>query len=236
MKKSLTFYLPALIFLLVVSFKSETYARDTKIFNIKNFNAVQIGSGMNLTVVQSEKFGITAAGEPDDLKDLIVEKRGDVLKIKFRRSSFFGSHHHKVSFNINMPELKRLELSGGAKADIKMNIKSNKFSAEMSGGSYMKGDLKCGSISFDCSGGSQAKLNGSGTNLNVDGSGGCGINLKEFSVKNVNIELSGGSSAVVNMNGKLDADLSGGSRVYYYGKAEIGKTDFSSGSGIYKGK
>ena len=236
MKKSLTFYTSALIFLFIISSRTSVYAKDTKTFNIKNFNAIEIGSGMSLTVNQSEKFSVTASGDSKDLKDLVVEKNGDVLKIRFRSRSFFGSHHHKVSFDINMPELKGLDLSGGASAEVKMDNGTKSFSAEMTGGSYLGGNIKCGRISLDGSGGSRTKLGGNGTELKIEGSGGSNYNLKDITVNNVNIELSGGSSATVNMNGKLDADLSGGSRVYYYGKAEMGKTDFSSGSGVYKGK
>jgi hypothetical protein len=88
---------------------------------------------------------------------------------------------------------------------------------------------------LELSGGSWVEISGNGKNLSVDGSGGSNFKLKNFSVENVNAELSGGSQVVITMNGELNTDQSGGSHLTYYGKASIGNTDFSGGSGVSKG-
>jgi hypothetical protein len=97
------------------------------------------------------------------------------------------------------------------------------------------GELTCGNASFDVSGGGKVRLSGEGANLNIEGSGGAMFRLKEFSVKNVNADLSGGTHATININGTLNTDQSGGSRIVYYGNMNLGNTDFSGGSGINKG-
>ncbi len=233
-KSSLFLFMP--VFLLI-SLSSTAFGSDSRTFGNKDFTAIEIGSGMYLNVTQSDSYSIEAVGNKDDLKDLDVEQSGDVLKIRFKSSSFFGfGHHHRVEFNIKMPELNRLDLSGGAKGNIKMDIGSKKFSTELSGGAQLDGNLKCGNVSLELSGGSRAGLNGSGGNLKIDGSGGSKFHMKDFSSTNAKVELSGGSQATINMNGTLDADLNGGSHIYYFGKIELGSTDFSGGSGISKGK
>ena len=73
---------------------------------------------------------------------------------------------------------------------------------------------------------------GSADNLIVDGSGGSQFELGSFPVGNANIKISGGGRATVNVNGTLDLDLSGGSRVIYDGEPKIGDIEFSGGSTI----
>ncbi len=237
MKRSLPIIL-ILTFLITVIHVSPVFGGDdTRSFNYKNFNAIDIGSGMHITVTQSDTYSIEASGDNDDLDDLKLEQKGNKLRINFKSSSFFGfSHHHTVKFTIKMPMLTAIALSGGAKGNIKMDASSKDFSAELNGGAYLEGNLKCGNMSFELSGGSRVNLNGSGSKLNIDGSGGSKCSLKDFAVTDANIDLSGGSHAAINMNGKLDADLSGGSHIYYTGKVELGSTDFSGGSGISKGE
>ncbi len=237
MKKSFTMFGLILTLLFLANTLTAFAGDDTRTFNFKDFNAVEIGAGMHLIVTQSDSFSIEATGDNDDLKDLQVEKKGNVLKIKYKSHSFFNfSRHHKVEFNIKMPQLSALDLSGGARGDIKMDNTSKTFSAELSGGAYLEGELKCGNIAFDLSGGSRVNLKGSGGNIKIEGSGGSMFKLKDFSGINANVGLSGGSQATITMNGELNADLNGGSHVYYYGKVELGSTDFSGGSGISKGR
>ncbi len=236
MKASLT-VLFALTLLFCVVQAGNTYAGDnTRSFSFKNFNAIDIGAGMHITVTQSDTYSIEATGDQDDLDDLKVEKKGDKLQIGFKSSSFFSfKHHHTVKFEIKMPLLTGIELSGGARGNVKMDAGVKNFTAELNGGAYMEGTINCGKTSVEVSGGSRINLNGKGSKLKIDGSGGSKCNLKDFEVTDASIELSGGSKATIKMNGKLDADLSGGSHIYYLGKVELGSTDFSGGSGISKG-
>ncbi len=208
----------------------------TKNYNFKDFSGIDIGSGMKLTVTQSDNYSISVTAEEKAFHDLKVEKSGSKLKIYFDRSWFFGSSRHgNVEVNITMPSLTYLDLSGGVIGKVTMDVSGKRFKAEMSGGTILHGNLKCSDVKFDLSGGSRVEMSGNGGNLKIEGSGGSMFRLKDFEVKDVDAELSGGSQAVVSMDGTLDADQSGGSRITYYGKMELGHTSFSGGSGISKG-
>lgn len=237
MKKTLfALLMPLFVFLLAAG----TFAGEkTKTYDITNFNGVSVGSGMHLVVTQSDNYSITITGDERDFKDLVVEKKGNSLHIYYDRSgwSWFGHHRRgNVEVKITMPELTSVDLSGGAEGDISMNVGDKTFSAETSGGAELKGRLTCGNLSVETSGGSRVELSGSGRNLSADGSGGSRIKLKDFAVKNVSADLSGGCTAWINMNGTLNSDQSGGSRIYYYGNISLGNTSFSGGSGVSKGK
>jgi len=233
-------YLNTLLLSVFILFVSITRASDrsTKTYNYKDFTAVEVSSGMHLTVTQSDSYSIEVIADQEDFKYLKVEKDGNALKFYFERNffSFNWGRHHKVEVNIKMPALTGADLSGGSTGNITMNVPSKKFSAELSGGSQIKGDLKCANIQLELSGGSVVELSGDGKNLKVDGSGGSIFNLKNFAVGDVDADLSGGSQVTVTMNGTLNTEQSGGSHITYYGNASLGDTDFSGGSGVSKGR
>lgn len=232
--KYVTIFSVMLAFILLsVSAFAETV---TKEYNYKDFKAVDVGAGMRLTVTQSDTYSIKVKADDDDIKDLVVKKSGDELSFSFKRSGWFSwSRHGRVEIEITMPALRALDLSGGAMSKIKMDIGSKSFTADISGGAGLSGNLVCGKAYFDLSGGAGVNLSGSGADLKMEGSGGANFRLKDFSVKNVDADLSGGTYATINMNGTLNTDQSGGSRIIYYGNVTLGNTDFSGGAGISKG-
>ena len=49
---------------------------------------------------------------------------------------------------------------------------------------------------------------------------------------NANVEASGGSEVTVNASGRLDADASGGSDIYYLGSPTLGTIEESGGGDV----
>ena len=233
-----------LLFSIIISagilFNSAAFAsgNQSKTYNYKDFTAVEVSSGMHLTVTQSDSYSIEVTADNEDFEYLKVEKDGNTLKFYFKKDfwSFGWTKHHKIDVNIKMPALTGADLSGGSVGDINMDVSSKRFTADLSGGSSLNGNLKCANIQFELSGGSTVDLSGNGKNLKVEGSGGSIFNLKNFKVGNVDADLSGGSQVTVTMNGTLNTSQSGGSHLTYYGSASIGDTDFSGGSGVSKGR
>ena len=231
MKKYFTFIISSFIVLMICN--SASAQSQTKNYDYKNFTKVEAGWGMQLTITQSDDYFIEVKADEKDFEYLKVEKDGSSLKFYIDKHSY--RKRSDIDITIKMPALTALDLSGGAEANIDMNISSKEFESELSGGAVLNGNLKCGDISLSSSGGATTKLSGRADNLNVDGSGGCQFKLKNFSVKNVNSELSGGSGLRVTMNGNLSSDQSGGSSIVYYGNANSVSSHSSGGSSVRRG-
>jgi hypothetical protein len=206
--------------------------RPTKKYDYKDFHKVEVSNGMLLNIIQSSSYSVEVSADESDFEYLQVVKKGNTLKVYIDRNNY--RKKGDIQINIKMPVLTGLDLSGGSRGEVSMNIKDN-FNCELSGGAEVSGNLNCKDINIEVSGGSTVNFSGRGNNLTADASGGSIYHLKDFAVKNVDVDLSGGSRLEINMNGTLDVDASGGSRVIYYGSANIGSTDFSGGSGISQG-
>jgi serine/threonine-protein kinase len=224
-------------------------------FEFSDFTEVKVENGFQVEVTQSSTFRVEITVDDNVLEHIEVSKSGNTLRIKPKSNRLFRSVTMRAT--ITMPDLYKIELSGGSEADIAGFNSSHELSVSLSGGSHMNslrspsditaGDadfnlsggshvtlsgITVGDAGFNLSGGSHVTLSGSADNLDVKGSGGSHFNLEDFSVSNADVNLSGGSHATVNVDGTLDVNLSGGSHVTYIDNPTLGDIDVSWDSTI----
>lgn len=199
-----------------------------------DFTSVDAGSGFMVEISKSNSYNVLVTADDNVMEHIEIKKSGDTLMIGVK----WGYSFRSVTLNveITMPELHSLELSGGAQGKLEEYSSTNSFSLELSGGSILRGEFETsGDLEFDLSGGSQLLgLVGEANDLTIDASSGSQLGLSDFTVHNTDVELSGGSRATINLDGKLDADLSGGSNLSYIGDPTLGNIETSGGSVINK--
>jgi hypothetical protein len=228
--KKLSFLFFSFLIIYGISFGNEL----TKKYDFKDFTEVNVSHGMNVSITQSDSYSVEVTAEQEDLDNIKIEKDGDALTFSVLKERY--SFKEDVKITIKMPSLTAIHLSGGSVGNLTMDVSDKSFSTGLSGGSELKGELKCSNINFRLSGGSEITLKGKGSDAEISGSGSSTFNLKEFSVRNVNSHLSGGSNAEITMNGMLNTMQSGGSNIVYYGEVDLENTMFSGGSGVEKGE
>ena len=200
----------------------------TETFDFSDFTGVKAENGMQVELTRSDIFSVEVMADDNVIEYIEVSKSGDTLRIRPKSNASF--RNATLTAKVTMPELCKLELSGGAHANITGFSSTHDFSVKLSGGSHVSdfitpGDITAGNADFNLSGGSHVRLTGSADDLDINCSGGSHIDLEGLSADNADINLSGGSHATVNVSGTLNVDLSGGSRVYYVGNPTIGKQD-----------
>jgi len=207
----------------------------TKTFDFSDFTGIKAENGMHVELTKSGTFSVEVIADDNVMEHIEVSKSGDTLKIRPKANAAFRSA--TLTAKITMPNLYKLELSGGSHASVSGFDSSHDLSVRLSGGSHLSepsipGDISAGNADFNLSGGSHVNLSGSADDLSVKCSGGSHIDLETFSVSNAKINLSGGSHATVNVGGTLDAKLSGGSKVFYVGEPTMGEIDVDWDSDI----
>jgi len=209
----------------------------TKTFDIIDFTKVKAENGIQVEVAYSSTFNVEIMADDNVMEYIEVNKSGDTLKIKIKGNTSFRSA--TMIANVGMPNLNKLELSGGSGAEINGFNSSDDLSVRLSGGSQISnfitpGNITVANANFDLSGGSSVRLTGSATGISVNCSGGSHINLEGFSARNADIKLSGGSHATVNIDGTLNVDISGGSEVFYIGNPTMGVINVAWDSDLIK--
>ncbi|UCE44095.1 MAG: DUF2807 domain-containing protein [Candidatus Bathyarchaeota archaeon] len=199
---------------------------------LSDFSVVKVRSGFEVEIIESSSYSIKITADDNVIDYVEVSKGIDTLIIRLR----WGYSYQSVTLKakITMPELYELELSGGTRGTVEGFSSSHEFVAELSGGSHLSGDFTTsGDAQFTLSGGSHlSELDGVANNLRISASSGSHLELSDFQVHDAHVDLSGGSHATINLDGRLDADLSGGSNLLYIGDPTMGDIDTSGGSTI----
>jgi len=207
----------------------------TKTFDFSDFTGIKAENGIHVELTKSSTFSVEVIADDNVMEHIQVSKSGNTLRIRSKANAAFRSA--TLTAKITMPDLYKLELSGGSHVSVTGFDSSQDLSVRLSRGSHLSkplipGDISAGNADFNLSGGSHVNLSGSADDLKVKCSGGSHIDLEGFSVNNAEINLSGGSHATVNVDGTLDAKLSGGSRVFYIGEPTMGEIDVDWDSDI----
>jgi hypothetical protein len=189
---------------------SGTLVTETK--SITGFTSVSAAMGFNVEITESSTFSVRVTVDDNVVDKLRVTKTGDTLSIALDPGIYIGMTLRAV---VTMPNIEGLELSGGSRGDI-------------------SGFVGLASLDLELSGGSHVDVEGSAGDLMVDASGGSTLDLSGFPVNDADITFSGGSSGTISLDGTLDADVSGGSRLWYIGSPTLGNIDTSGGATVQK--
>ena len=204
----------------------------TKAFDFSGFTKVEAHNGFRVDLTRSTSYSIEVTTDDNVQEYLDVTKSGDTLRIKLTGYQNYSSV--TLEAKVTIPDVYRISLSGGSQAEVTGFSSSHDFSAALSGGSRLDGNITTGDAEFDLSGGSRVTLTGSAEDLVIKSSGGSKLILESFPVNNADININGGGSAAIDVSGTLDVNLSGGSKVIYSGEPKIGDIDLSGGSTFSK--
>jgi hypothetical protein len=199
---------------------------------ITGFDKVDISNSFSVDISQGEDFSVVIRVDDNLVDRLNVVKQGSTLKIGLEPMQSFTIFDATMEAEVTMPELVGLDLSGNSDAQLSGFESSNSLVVDLSGNSALRGDIQAGDSSFDVSGNSSAALSGSAGDVSISASGSSEVDLTDFPASNGSVDTSGASTVTVNLGGRLDADASGSSDIYYLGDPDLGRIDTSGSSTI----
>ena len=223
---------------------------ETREYEYTEFTRIEIGYAFEAEISQDNSFTVKITLDDNIFEYLDISQSGETLIITMKPGNVFTNVTQRAV--ITLPDLERLELSGASQADVsgfssshdldftvsgasKINISditSADVTMEISGASRADGKLTMTNGDFDISGASSISLEGSAQDIIVDASGASRVNLDDFEVVNIRIDLSGASSGTINASGLLSCDLSGASHLYYIGNPILDDINTSGASSI----
>ncbi|MFC2023093.1 head GIN domain-containing protein [Chloroflexota bacterium] len=204
----------------------------TEEYSFSDFNKVEISSAFNFEISKSSSYSVSVTADDNIIEKVRVTKEGHTLKIGLQPFIRLGSVTLRA--NVVMPQLHGLDVSGASRGTVSEFSSIEDIDIKVSGASRVTGDITGGDAEFDISGASTIQLEGSATNIVADVSGASSFDLGGFKVNNANIDISGASTGTVNLSGRLDADVSGASKLSYIGEPTMGNINTSGASTLSK--
>jgi hypothetical protein len=225
---------------------------DTQEFDFSGFDRVEVGYAFEVEITQSSSYSVSITADDNLFDYILVSKQGTTLKIRLEPALHYA--FTKLQAKITMPQLYGLELSGATRGTVSGFSSTDNIDIEMSGASSLNlveltagdvrinisgassvtGDTAVGDADFTVSGASTLQLEGSASDIIVDASGASRVKLAAFLANNADVTLSGASSGTVNLDGILDANLSGASKLSYIGEPTMGTINTSGASTLSK--
>ena len=224
----------------------------TEEMDFSEFTRVEVGSAFEVEITQSDSYSVSITADDNLFKHIEVSKEGKILKIGLKPRITFGSVTLKAK--ITMPQLRGLGLSGATRGTVSgfsstenldidvsgassvelADVSAGDVKFDVSGASKVTGDIIAGDTDFDIDGASTVQLEGSAGDMVVEAGGASRVKLSGFTINNANINLSGASTGTVNLDGRLDANLSGASKLEYIGEPTLGTMNITGASTLNK--
>ena len=222
---------------------------ETEVYAFADFNEVEIISAFEFEIEQSSSYSINITADDNIMEYVQVSQDGQTLKIGLRTGTWLGLVTLRAS--VTMPQLSDLDVSGASRGTVSGfsstedlaitvsgasrvtgDITAGDVVIDVSGASRVTGDITAGNVEFDIGGASTIQLEGYANDMVADVSGASSLKLDDFTINNADVNFSGASSGTINLNGRLDADLSGASKLWYTGEPTMGTIDTSGASSI----
>ncbi|MEJ2884471.1 head GIN domain-containing protein [Pedobacter sp. GR22-6] len=223
--------LPLIVTGVVLSLGSISQAQESKNIAISNFTGVSVSNGIDIYLTQSNNENVKISAHPDLLKNVIVEKEGSNLRVRYKDnvswSRLFKGQNIKVF--INYKNLRSITASGGSDVTGENELKTDQLSILSSGGSDIDLAVRTKELKVQSSGGSDVNLKGTATSMDLSATGGSDIDALGLLSEYAKVRTSGGSDVNIHVTKALDAMASGGSDINYKGNASVKNTSSKSG-------
>ena len=227
---------PLLTFGILLGFSASLTAQDIKNIAITNFNGLTVSNGIDVSINQSNTESIKVSAHPDLLKNVIVDKEGSILSIRYKDNASWSRFikGQGIKVYVNCKTLQSITASGGSDILAENNIKTDRLSITASGGSDIDLNVNTKELKIVSSGGSDIDLKGMATNLSVTSTGGSDIDALELRVEYAKVTSSGGSDVNIYVTKALEANATGGSDIQYKGDASVRKTSSNKSGDVRK--
>ena len=222
-----------------------------KTYDFSGFTSVQLSNAFQYEITQSDTYSITVSAYQNMLDHLDIHQSGNILYVDLKFKLFGFNDNENTNITIAMPQLDKLDISGACSGNVAGFNSNDNFEADLSGASQLNLDIVAGKTTLDASGASditgnvtsgdteitlsgasKCEVTGSAGNTTIEASGASSVNSPDFTMQSADVILDGASNASVLTDGTLNLDISGFSKLNYYGNPTLGKTNISGASNL----
>ncbi len=200
--------------------------------HVDSFSKINVSSGIDLIIRQSDKTDVVAEARNDEmLESIITEVEGNTLKI-YSKAKMFKPGPRKVW--VTFRNIDGIKATGGSDVTAESPVNVSNLEIDAHGGSDISMEIRTGELKCIISGGSDADLKGEAGKFAAEASGGSDLKAKELVTEICDLKVSGGSDAYITVRNELNVQASGGSDVTYYGDAKIKNINSNGGSDVVR--
>lgn len=195
-----------------------------KEFAYSDFNSIAVHNLFKINIVQSDEYKVVLNCNENVEKFVEIKQTDEEVSFALRGNRVYKNLTCKAT--VYMPILKHIETSGAAKINI-ADYHSDELSIESSGATHLLGNIETERLTIEASGATELDLTGFVNEGNIVVSGASKMNCEDLTFNTLNLESSGASKAVMHVEQEFLVNLSGASKVSYYGNPKVTKEEIS---------
>lgn len=197
---------------------------------VGNFSRLDVSAGFEVILTHGSQPEVVIEADDNLMRTIITKVEGKKLNIYVKGSV---SPRSPMKAYITFVNLSEIELSGAVKLHSPELLDFDRLLLDLSGASAIEMETRIDALKADVSGASLMNLKGSANKADLECSGASNVKMVDFQVENMNLDLSGASSAEVWVTQNLKVDASGASKARYKGDPRI-TVDTSGASSVKK--
>lgn len=197
--------------------------------DLADFNQIEISGKFDLRILRDDQYAVEMNGPEHEKEQYKVHRSGETLIIDFNRNKNFdwdvkGLTLEEMKITITMPSIEKIEAVGLG------NIRFDDFTSddleiEARGPVKIRGEINAHNLIIKLTGKSEADLSGNTNNLNARIEFASRLRAYNLQAQDAFVEVSGASSAKVNVSGTLEMDEGVASDIDYRGNPQIIRHD-----------
>lgn len=177
--------------------------------DVPNFTGIKVGGATNVEINVGDAQSVEVTTDDNLLEVTKTYVKNDTLYVE-RKGKIWTSTPLRI--RVTVPELKRLNLSGASRAELK-NVLADNFE-------------------LDLSGASKVSIEGEAATFIVDMSGASNLDADNFKASKAVVDVSGASKASIFVTDDLSAEASGASKIFYGGNPKFIRENESGASRV----
>ncbi|MBT1710569.1 PspC domain-containing protein [Fulvivirgaceae bacterium PWU5] len=183
---------------------------------------VEIDGLFDLEITRGDKYALEIDGSESEKAKYRVEHHGSTVVIDYNNDGEFHADDllKEVRIRLTLPALESLSASG--KGEVRFTgFRSERLNIEFSGKISGHGEMEALDLTLELSGACDLDLKGNGDTMHADLSGLSSLEAYRFTTKDASVDVSGASSAKVNVTETLQIDKDFVSKVEYRGNPNV---------------
>ena len=183
---------------------------------------VEIDGLFDLEITRGDKYALEIDGSESEKAKYRVERHGSTIVIDYDNDGEFHADDllKEVRVRLTLPALESLSANG--KGEVRFTgFRSERMNIEFSGKISGHGEMEALDLTLDLSGACDLDLKGNGDTMHADLSGLSSLEAYRFTTKDASVDVSGASSAKVNVTENLKIDKDFVSKVEYRGNPQV---------------
>lgn len=182
---------------------------------VSNFSKLDIGGAFKVYLSQGDIEKLEIEADAKEIREIVTEVIGGKLKIHTKPG--WGERFHDMIIYLTFKNLDYIDLSGAVEVEAQSLLTFNELEMDISGAAEINMEMKAGKYTAEFSGASEITFSGNCNTGNIEISGASEFHAEGLQFEELTLDLSGASEARVYSTKKLRIDASGASEVKYKG-------------------